>query len=107
MKIGVSSASCNLDQPIVHELQVSRRGQRPSPSPALCPYTSEMLFMAGDRKIRVGIIGASTNSFAWASTAHVPGLKALPEYELVAVASRSQENADKAAAPARHPGRAC
>jgi predicted dehydrogenase len=50
------------------------------------------------RRIRVGIIGASANPGAWASAAHVPALKALPEYELVAVASRNQENADAAAA---------
>ena len=48
--------------------------------------------------IRVGIIGASANPWAWASTAHVPALKALPEYDLVAVASRNRANADAAAA---------
>lgn len=47
--------------------------------------------------IRVGIIGASADPWAWASTAHVPALKALPEFELVAVASRNQVNADAAA----------
>lgn len=50
-----------------------------------------------DRKIRIGIIGASADSWAWASAAHVPALKSLPEYELVAVASRNQANADAAA----------
>ena len=55
--------------------------------------------MTGSHKpIRVGIIGASANPFAWASAAHVPALKALPEYELVAVASRNPENAAAAAA---------
>lgn len=57
--------------------------------------------MASDRgggKIRLGILGASANPFAWASAAHIPALKSLPEYELVAVASRNQENADAAAA---------
>ena len=49
-------------------------------------------------QIRVGIIGASANPWAWASAAHVPALKSLPQYELVAVASRNQENADAAAA---------
>jgi predicted dehydrogenase len=49
-------------------------------------------------RIRVGIVGASTNPFAWASTAHVPALKALTDFELVAVASRNQANADAAAA---------
>ncbi len=48
--------------------------------------------------IRVGIIGASADPWAWASTAHVPALKALDEFELVAVASRNQDNADAAAA---------
>ena len=50
------------------------------------------------RKIRLGILGASANPFAWASAAHIPALKSLPEYEIVAVASRTQENADAAAA---------
>lgn len=49
------------------------------------------------RPIRVGIIGASADPWAWASTAHVPALKALPAYKLVAVASRNQANADAAA----------
>ena len=49
-----------------------------------------------ERPIRVGIVGASADPWAWASTAHVPALKALPEYELAAVASRDQERADAA-----------
>ena len=54
-------------------------------------------------KIRLGIMGASVmdegrKMAAWASAAHIPALKALPEYELVAVASRSQDNANAAAA---------
>ncbi len=52
----------------------------------------------GRRPIRVGIIGASADPWAWASTAHVPALKALPEFDLVAVASRNQSNAAAAAA---------
>lgn len=48
--------------------------------------------------IRVGMVGASADPWAWASTAHVPALRALPEFELVAVASRNQANADAAAA---------
>ena len=52
----------------------------------------------GGRRLRVGIIGASADPWAWASTAHVPALKSLPEYDLVAVTSRNQENADAAAA---------
>ena len=51
-----------------------------------------------DAPIRVGIIGASADPWAWASTAHVPALKALPEYQLLAVASRNQANADADAA---------
>ncbi len=48
--------------------------------------------------LRVGIIGASADPWAWASTAHVPALRALPEYDLVAVSSRSRANAEAAAA---------
>ncbi len=54
--------------------------------------------MRSNAPIRVGIIGASADPWAWASTAHVPALKALPDYELVAVASRNQANADAASA---------
>lgn len=50
-----------------------------------------------DQPIRLGIIGASADPWAWASTAHVPALKALPEFELVAVASRDQSRANEAA----------
>lgn len=48
--------------------------------------------------IRVGMIGASANPWAWAATAHVPALKSLPEFDLAAVASRDQARADAAAA---------
>lgn len=50
-----------------------------------------------DAPIRVGIIGASADPFQWGSAAHVPALRALPEYELVAVAATRQETADAAA----------
>lgn len=53
--------------------------------------------MASTGRIRIGILGASADPWAWATAAHIPALKALPEYEIVAVASRSQENADAAA----------
>ena len=49
-------------------------------------------------KIRVGIVGASTNPFQWGAAAHIPALRALPEYDIVAVASTRQETADAAAA---------
>ena len=55
--------------------------------------------MAKD-KIRVGIIGANAN-YGWGGRAHIPALKALPEYELVAVCTRSQATAE---ATARHYG---
>lgn len=55
------------------------------------------------KKIRVGIIGASP-ARGWGSLVHVPALKLLPEFELVAVCNTSQESAEKAAAMygARH-----
>ena len=49
-------------------------------------------------RIRVGLVGASIDPWAWATTAHVPALQSLPEYELVAIASRSQARADAVAA---------
>ena len=45
-------------------------------------------------KIRVGLVGVGT----WAEYGHIPSLKLLPDYEIVAVFSRSQEKADALAA---------
>jgi len=39
--------------------------------------------MAAD-KIRVGIIGANAH-YGWSMRAHLPALRALPDYELTAV----------------------
>jgi predicted dehydrogenase len=45
-----------------------------------------------DKKIRVGIIGVSPER-GWASIAHIPALRALPEYELRALSNRNVEKA--------------
>ena len=47
-------------------------------------------------KIRVGIIGANVR-YGWGSSAHVPALKALPEFEITAVCTSRQETADETA----------
>jgi predicted dehydrogenase len=47
-------------------------------------------------KIGVGIIGASPNR-GWALAAHVPALKALPDYEIRAVSTSRRESAEKSA----------
>jgi predicted dehydrogenase len=47
-------------------------------------------------KIRVGIVGASPNR-GFASISHVPALRALPDFEIVAVCTSSQQSADAAA----------
>ena len=56
--------------------------------------------MATSRPIRVGIVGASP-SRGFASIAHIPALRALPQFEIVAVCTTRQESADAAA---RHYG---
>src|SRR5437763_1539645 len=56
--------------------------------------------MAASSKIRVGIVGASA-SRGFASIAHIPALRALPQFEIVAVCTARQETA---AAAARHYG---
>ncbi len=56
--------------------------------------------MATDKKIRVGIVGASPKR-GFASIAHFPALKGLPQFEVVAVCSSSKESA---AAAAKHYG---
>src|ERR1700719_267304 len=45
-------------------------------------------------KIRVGIIGANAH-YGWGSSAHIPALKALPEFEITAVCTSRQETADE------------
>jgi predicted dehydrogenase len=56
--------------------------------------------MASNGKIRVGVVGASA-SRGFASIAHIPALRALPEFEIAAVCTTRQETADAAA---RHYG---
>jgi predicted dehydrogenase len=51
-------------------------------------------------KIRVGIVGASA-SRGFASIAHIPALRALPQFEIMAVCTASQQSAE---ASARHYG---
>jgi predicted dehydrogenase len=47
-------------------------------------------------KIRVGIIRANVR-YGWGSSAHLPALKALPEFEITAVCTSRQETADETA----------
>jgi predicted dehydrogenase len=47
-------------------------------------------------KIRVGIIGANVH-YGWGSSAHIPALKALPDFELTAVCTSRQETAEETA----------
>ncbi|MBF6053978.1 oxidoreductase [Streptomyces eurocidicus] len=48
------------------------------------------------KKIRVGVIGANAER-GWALRAHLPALRALPDYEITAVATRSPDSARAAA----------
>jgi predicted dehydrogenase len=56
--------------------------------------------MADDSKLRVGIVGASANR-GFASIAHIPALRALPQFEIAAVCTTRPETAETAA---RHYG---
>ena len=47
--------------------------------------------MAEESKIRVGLVGVGN----WARYGHIPALKLLPEYDIVAVSSRSLEKAEE------------
>jgi len=51
--------------------------------------------MAGD-KIRVGIIGANAH-YGWSMRAHLPALRAMPDYELTAVCTSRPETAAESA----------
>lgn len=52
--------------------------------------------MADTSKIRVGIVGLSPGR-GFASIAHIPALRALPQFEIVAVCTTRQDSADAAA----------
>lgn len=52
--------------------------------------------MATSSKIRVGIVGASA-SRGFASIAHIPALRALPQFEITAVCTARQETAEASA----------
>ena len=52
--------------------------------------------------IRVGIIGGNPTR-GWALGTHLPALEALPAFELVAVATRHEENAVGGRGPVRRP----
>jgi predicted dehydrogenase len=52
-------------------------------------------------KIGVGITGASPGHTSWAAATHIPALRALPGYELRAVATSRRESAERAAAAYR------
>jgi predicted dehydrogenase len=56
--------------------------------------------MATSSKIRVGIVGASA-SRGFASIAHIPAVRALPQFEIAAVCTARQQSAEAAA---RHYG---
>ena len=58
--------------------------------------------MAASDKIRVGIVGASANR-GFASIAHIPALRALPQFEIAAVCTARQESAEAAARHYRVP----
>ena len=53
--------------------------------------------MAGEAPIRVGVIGASADR-GWGHHAHVPAIRALPQYRLEGVATARAGSADRAAA---------
>lgn len=54
--------------------------------------------------IGVGVIGASVLNPGWAMTAHVPAIKALPDFELRAVSTSNRASADAAAKELNVPG---
>ena len=47
-------------------------------------------------KIRVGIIGANVH-YGWGSSAHIPALRGLPDFEITAICTSRQETADETA----------
>ena len=49
-----------------------------------------------DNKLGLGVVGASAN-YGWGMRAHMPAFLSLPEYDLVAVCTTSQETAEPSA----------
>ncbi len=49
-----------------------------------------------DKQIGVGIIGVESGR-SWSAVAHIPALRSLPQYKLLALSTRRQESADAAA----------
>ena len=47
-------------------------------------------------KIRLGIVGANAERGSWGTRAHIPAIKALPDYELKAICTAHQETAEAA-----------
>ena len=65
-----------------------------SPSPksaAVCSVKSDVT----DQAFRVGIVGANATR-AWAHDAHLPALRRLPQFRIVAVSARTQDLAEEA-----------
>ena len=52
--------------------------------------------MSKKETIGVGIVGVAPGR-SWATMSHIPALRALPEYEIVAVANSSPESSEVAA----------
>src|SRR5581483_10880025 len=52
--------------------------------------------VAGSNKIRVGIVGLSPDR-GFASIAHIPALRALPDFDIAAVCTTRRESAEAAA----------
>jgi predicted dehydrogenase len=48
------------------------------------------------KKIRVGIVGANVR-YGWGSSAHIPALRGLDEFEITAVSTSRQETSDHTA----------
>ena len=51
----------------------------------------------GERKIRLGVVGASIDLGGWAALAHLPAIAASTDFELTGVCTTRQESADRAA----------
>ena len=52
--------------------------------------------MSSDNKIGLGVVGASAK-YGWGMRAHMPAILALPEYNLIAVCTTSEETAKASA----------
>jgi predicted dehydrogenase len=68
-----------------------------APTPAAdATIEDERMNATSGKPIRVGIVGITAQGMSWGASAHLPALRALPRFQVTALATTRQETADAA-----------